>query len=74
MDTDLALVVGLIGGVFSVPSVVSAIMESRAPRVAAFALILGGGLVVWAIQEKPGGYKLEQIPYVVVQVIGRYLN
>lgn len=73
LDADLALVVGLIIAVFSVPSVISAITESRAPRVAAIALIVGGGMVVWAVKEHPGGYKVDEIPNVIVRVIGRYI-
>lgn len=74
MDTDLALVIGLIVGVFSIPSVFSALSEGRAPRVAAIALIVGGGLVVWAVSQKPSGYRVDEIPDVIVKVIGRYIH
>ncbi|MDQ2089787.1 hypothetical protein [Marimonas arenosa] len=74
MDSDLALVVGLVVAVFSVPAVISALSERRAPRVAAIVLIVGGGLVAWSVSQKPGGYTLGEIPDVIVRVVGRYVN
>lgn len=74
MDHDLALVVGLIVAVFAIPAVISALSERRAPRVAAVAVIVGGGLVAWAVTQKPGGYRINDVPNVVVQVIARYVN
>jgi hypothetical protein len=74
MDHDLALVIGLVVAVFSIPAVVSSFSDRRAPRVAAIALIIGGGLLAWAVTQKPGGYKINQIPDVVVKVVARYVN
>ena len=74
MDADLALVIGIVVGVFSVPAVVSAYTEGRAPRVAAFAMIMAGILVAWALQEKPGGYRLSEIPDTLVKVVSRYVK
>ncbi|MCF3592511.1 hypothetical protein LZG00_00685 [Rhodobacteraceae bacterium LMO-12] len=74
MDHDLALVIGLVVAVFSIPALVSAYSERRAPRVAAIAIIIGGGLVAWAVTQKPGGYQIDQIPNVMVKVVARYVN
>lgn len=74
MDHDLALVIGLIVGVFSIPAVVSSFADRRTPRVAAITLIISGGLLAWAMTQKPGGYKINEVPSVVVKVIGRYVN
>ncbi|WP_299852391.1 hypothetical protein [uncultured Roseovarius sp.] len=74
MDPDLALTIGLILAVFSVPSILSAFSEGRAPRVAAFTIIASGALVVWAISQKPGGYALNEIPDVFVRVIARFIS
>ena len=74
MDPDLAFVIGFVLLVFSIPSIVSAITEARAPRVAAFTIISGGALLVWAIGAKPGGYDINEIPNVFVQVIAKYLT
>ncbi len=74
MDYDLLLVIGLVVAVFSVPAVVSALSENRTPRVAAIALIAGGALVAYAASEKPGGYSIDKVPNVVVNVIAKYVN
>ena len=74
MDPDLALVIGIILGVFSVPSILSAISEGRAPRVAAFTIISSGALVLWAINAQPSGYKLEDVPDVFVRVVAKFLT
>lgn len=74
MDSDLALVVGLIIVVFSIPAVISAFSDGRAPRVAAFALIAGGALSAWAMSQKPGGYTIDDVPEAFVKVVARYVN
>lgn len=74
MDPDLIFVVGLVLGVFSIPSIMSAFSESRSPRVAAFTVIAAGVMIIWAIQTKPGGYSLNDIPDVFVQVVAKYLT
>ena len=74
MDPDVALVVGVVLGVFSVPSIMSAISEGRAPRVAAFTIISSGALVLWAINNHPGGYTLNDVPGAFVRVVAKYLT
>ena len=74
MDPDLALVLGLVLGVISIPSILSAFSEGRPPRVAAIAAIMSGGLIVWALSRKPGGYTINDIPDVLVGVVARYLG
>lgn len=74
MDYDLYLVIGLVIAVFSVPAVISALSDNRTPRIAAIAMIAGGGLVAWAATQKPGGYTLDQLPNVVVDVVAKYVG
>ena len=74
MDPDLIFVVGLVLGVFSIPSILSAVSDGRAPRVAAFTVIASGVMIFWAATNKPGGYAINEIPHVVVQVVARYLT
>ena len=73
MDPDLVLVIGVVLGVFSVPSIVSAISEGRAPRVAAVTLILAGALILWAINASPEDFKFEDVPGAFVRVVAKYL-
>ncbi|MFU8779243.1 MAG: hypothetical protein ACNA7M_16515 [Roseovarius sp.] len=74
MDPDLAIAIGMVLGVFSIPSILAAFSEERSPRVAAFALVVSGGLVVWAISAKPGGYSFSDLPEVLVRVVARLVN
>ncbi len=74
MDTDLALVLGLIIAALSIPSILSALSDRRAPRASAITVLIAGGLIVFAVQGKPGGYRMDQLPSVVVDVIARYIR
>ena len=74
MDADLALVIGLIIGAFSIPAIVSAFSDGRAPRVAALTIIIAGALVFYALSTKPGGYKVEEVPDAFVRVAARFIN
>lgn len=69
METDLALVIGLIILVLSAPAIISAISDGRAPRTAALALVIGGGLVIYALTQKPGGYAIDEVPEAFIKVI-----
>ncbi|HEY9038464.1 MAG TPA: hypothetical protein VIN05_05935 [Roseovarius sp.] len=74
MTPDLILVIGIVLVVFSIPAIVSAISDQRPPRVAALVLIAGGSLAVWAIQQKPGGYSLNEVPNAFVRVVGQVIR
>jgi len=73
MDPDLAMAIGMVLAVFSIPSVLSALSDRRAPRVAMFTIIGAGGLILWALSNKPGGYSLSELPKLLIEVIGRYI-
>ncbi|WP_425041262.1 hypothetical protein [Primorskyibacter sp. S187A] len=74
MDTDLALIIGICVCALAVPGVISAITESRAPRAAAIAFLVGGGLVLFAVTQHPGGYSLSELPDVFFEVVARYIR
>ena len=74
MDPDLMFVVGLVVGAFSIPSIMGALADNRVPRAASIAVLVAGGLIVLAINGKPGGYAIAEIPDVFVSVVGRYIN
>lgn len=74
MQFDIYLVIGLIVLVFTIPSIVSSFSEGRAPRIAAIMLLIGGGMVGYALTQKGGGYTIEDIPRAFVRVVGHYLN
>ncbi len=68
------MVIGVIILGFTVPSIVSAFSEGRAPRVAAIMLLIGGGLVAIALTQKPGGYALNDIPDAFVRVVAYFIR
>jgi|TARA_B110000908_G_C10129335_1_gene391440 hypothetical protein len=74
MDPDLLIVIGLVVGGFSIPSILGAIADGRVPRAAAIAVMVAGGLIVLAINENPGGYTITDMPDVFVSVVARYIN
>jgi hypothetical protein len=73
MDTDLVLTIGLVLLVLSVPSLLAAWAESRAPRMGAIMAITSLGMILSALWFQPGGYSFNQVPGVVVGVVSRYL-
>ena len=74
MQADIFLVIGLALLILSVPAMLSALSDSRAPRASALILLIGGGLVWLAIEQKPSGYTLQDVPQALVRVIAMVLN
>ena len=74
MTPDLSLVLGIVIAVFSVPSILSALADGRAPRASAITILIAGGLILYAIQSQPGGYTLQEIPNVFVRVAAKFVN
>ncbi len=72
MDTDLALILGLVIGGFAIPSIVSSISDHRAPRASMLMVLIAGGLILFALATKPGGYSIEQVPDVFFRVVARF--
>lgn len=66
---DYFLAAGLVILVLSLPSIVSAVTEHRAPRVAAIVLLIAGGMIAYATTQKPGGYQISEIPDVILRVV-----
>lgn len=73
MPYDLYLTIGAVILVFAIPSVVSAISDGHAPRVASIMVLIGGGLMVYAATQKPGGYELTELPDIFLGVVSKYL-
>ena len=71
MDSDLLLVVGVILSAVSIPSIVGALADGRAPRMALVTVLVGGTCIVVAIRGN--SYTISEIPDAFVRVIGRYL-
>jgi hypothetical protein len=74
MDTDLVLTLGIVLMVLSVPSLLSAWVEGRAPRIGAIMIIAAFGMIVTALTVNPGGYEFSEVPGVMVGVVSRLFN
>lgn len=74
IDPDLFLIVGLVVAILSIPAMLAAYSAGVPPRVAMIAAVVGGALIVFAIANKPGGYRLTELPGVAAQVFERYLH
>ena len=70
-DSDLLLTIGILLLVLSVPALLAAWAESRAPRTGAVLVIGALGLIVTALVGKPGGYAFRDVPEVMIGVFGR---
>ena len=70
MDADLSLVIGLVLGILAVPSILSAITDGRPPRISMLTILIAFGFLFYALYTKPGGYTLQEIPNVFMQVVG----
>lgn len=73
MTADTALVFGIIIAGFSIPSIVSAFSDRRVPRASVITILIAGGLIIYAIQNKPGGYTLEDVPNAFIRVVADYI-
>ena len=74
MDTDIIFVVGFIIAVLSIPAIVSAFSDSRTPRVPAIVVLIGGLMIGYAVNERPGAYSFETMGDVFVRVVGKVMN
>lgn len=74
MDPDLALILGLIIAAFTIPSILSAFSDSRAPRASAMVILIAGALILYGVSTKPGGYTLAEIPDTFFRVVDQVLR
>lgn len=70
-DTDLLLTLGIVLLVLSVPPLLAAWAESRAPRIGAVMVVVAIGLIIAALVIKPGGYDFNQVPGIMINVVAR---
>ena len=74
MNADTYLVVGLVLFALTIPTMLSAFTEGRAPKVAMGLVILAGVLIVLAVGQKPGGYTWDEVPTAFSRVFGSVLG
>ncbi|MGH1331883.1 MAG: hypothetical protein ACRBBK_13445 [Paracoccaceae bacterium] len=74
MTNDILLIIGIGIAALAIPAIIGAFSEGRTPRAAAIMIMIGGGLVVTAVTQQPGGYTLNEVPDVFVRVVGHILR
>lgn len=74
MTPDLALVLGICATALSLPSLLEAWSEERAPRIGLVLLLAGLSGVIYALQAAPGGYTPADVPAAFARVLATILN
>ena len=74
MSIDQILVISIIICALSLPSLLAAYSEDRPPRVGAIMVLIGGVLLAYALTQKPGGYRFNDIPHVFLREIANIMN
>lgn len=74
MDNELLLVIGCVVAFLSIPAMISAFGAGRPPRAAAIAAVVGGGLIVLAHVNHPGGFRMQDLPDIAARVVDRYVR
>jgi hypothetical protein len=74
MENELFLVIGVILCGLAFPSIVGAFSENRPPRTAAILLMLGGGMIAFAVSQSANGYAVQDFPQIFMKVINHYLR
>ena len=74
MDTDLVLTLGILLLALTIPSLLAAWVEGRAPRIGALMLLASSSMIVTALMYRPTGYRFDEIPTVMLNVAARLVN
>lgn len=74
MNTDIALVLGLVIAAFSIPSILSALSDGRSPRAPMVVILISGALILYAVVANPGGYTVSEIPNVFMSVVNSVIR
>jgi hypothetical protein len=73
VTNELILVLGMVIALLAVPGIFGALVEGAAPRGAAVAVVVGGGMIIYAISQTPGGIALNEVPDIIARVVGSFL-
>ena len=71
MDPDILFVLGCVIAVLAIPAIVSAFADGRTPRAPALIILIGAGMIGYAMIERPGNYTMSTFPDVFARVIGQ---
>ena len=68
------LVIGIILGVLSIPSMLNAYSDRRAPRFASIVVLIAGVLIFLAVNQRAAGYTPAELPDVFKRVFQRLFS
>ncbi len=68
------LVLGIILGALSIPTMLNAYSEGRAPRFALMVVLISGTLIVLAVKGNTSGYTPSELPEVFARVFKRLMG
>jgi hypothetical protein len=74
VDPDLFLTIGVVLGVLTIPSLLSAWTDGRTPRFGAIMVFVAVIMVAVAANNKPTGYQISDVPTIMLNVVSRYIN
>jgi hypothetical protein len=60
--------------ILTVPSLLSAWVDGRVPRLGSLMVLASASLIVAAMVNRPTGYRFEEIPQVMLGVVARVWN
>lgn len=70
MDTDVALVSGILLVALSIPAALNGWTEGHIPRFSLVMAVAGLGLCGFAMTYRPSGYGFDDVPMAFVRVFG----
>jgi hypothetical protein len=68
---DLVFIGGCLLLIMAFPAMVGAMADGSPPRGALLLILFGGALIGVAVWERPGAYSFDQIPDILMRVIGQ---
>lgn len=74
MDTDVALVVGMVLIGLAVPSALNGWTEGRIPKFGVVCAVLGVIGIVYALNYRPMGYSFAEVPDAFARVFAQVLR
>jgi len=73
MTNEFILVFGIVIGVLTIPSMFRAAIDGNPPRAAALAVVVAGGMIVYAVYNTPGGFAVNELPDMFTRVVKSFL-
>lgn len=73
MDTNLIVAIGSLVVLFAVPATIRKWAEERSMLVPLASLVIATAAMTLALALAPGEFSLTDIPYAVIEVLGRFL-